>query len=126
MSKRKPKTEDPGQYLTLLAIDHANHVRKNAKTPYTWSAALERAPWHSNLPPAWERAFREAYAGRLVELGLALPAKPSGNASGTPGFATKLERRLLSQSANEFAQQDALAKAAGLSWSTWARRKLAR
>ncbi len=45
--------------------------------------------------------------------------------SGTPGVPTKLERRLLSQSKQEFVEQDARAKTDGLSWSTWARRKLA-
>jgi hypothetical protein len=38
---------------------------------------------------------------------------------------TRLKRRLLSATPEEFAEQDARAKAAGLSWSTWARMKLA-
>ena len=117
-------TSDPGQYLPLLARAAADRVRA-PKEPLTRSAALAAAPWDAeSMPAAWERAFREAYADRLEELGAALPAK-RGGASGTRGYATKLDRRLLSQTAQEFAEQDARAKAAGLPWSTWARRKLA-
>ncbi len=126
-AKRRPvpaSDGDPGQYLPLLAVSAADRARR-PKTPLSWSGALAAAPWGPELPAAWESAFREAYARRLVDLGSALPAKRSGGTSGTPGGATKLDRRLLSQSKEEFAAQDALADAAGVSWSTWARRKLA-
>lgn len=127
MPKKKPTPEgDPGQYLPLLAAGHADRARR-PKTPLSWSQALAAAPWDHTLPAAWESAFREAYARRLVELGSALPAKKAGTRSGTRGrqYATKLERRLLSQTQEEFDTQDVRAKAEGLSWSTWARRKLA-
>jgi len=77
-AKRRPAPEgDPGQYLPLLAVSHADRARR-PKEPLSWSEALAAAPWGPELPPAWERAFREAYARRLVELGSALPAKRGG------------------------------------------------
>jgi hypothetical protein len=127
-TKRRPVAPegDPGQYLPLLAAGHADRTRR-PKAPLSWSQALAAAPWDPSLPAAWESAFREAYARRLVELGSALPAKRAGTRSGTRGrqYATTLERRLLSQTREEFDAQDARAKAEGLPWSTWARRKLA-
>jgi hypothetical protein len=75
------------------------------------------------MPAAWERETRAAYADRLEERGMALPAR-AGRVSGASG-ESRLERRTFRQTAAEFAAQDARAAAAGLSWSTWARRKLA-
>lgn len=78
MSKRTAaQKEDPGQYLPLLARGAADRVRVPAK-PLSRSEALAAAPWHHTMPAAWETAFRAAYADRLEELGVALPAKPSG------------------------------------------------
>lgn len=125
MTKRAAaRPTDIGSLLPQLATMAANKVRTR-KTPLTWSEALAAAPWDAKtMPPAWEEPTRRAFAMRLVERGLATPAK-AGGASGTAGYATKLDRCLLSQSREEFDAQKALAKAAGLSWSTWARRKLA-
>ena len=124
--KRSAKSTDPGQYLPLLAVAAANRARM-PKEPLTRSAALAAAPWPANAPPAWERAFRAAYADRLEERGAALPVRQSARdrTGAPPGAPTKLDRRLLSQTTEEFAEQSATAEAAGLSWSTWARRKLA-
>lgn len=126
-ARRRPRApkhaaDDPAQYLPLLARTAADKVRV-PKEPLTRSAALASAPWDESMPAAWEDEFRRAYADRLEELGVAAAAKRSGS-RGPRGYETKLERRLLSQSAEEFAEQDERARAAGLSWSTWARRKL--
>lgn len=69
---------DLGSALPQLAVRAADKVRAR-KTPMTWSKALASAPWDAEtMPPAWERAFREAYANRLEERGLASPARPAG------------------------------------------------
>jgi hypothetical protein len=113
---------DPGQHLPALARALADKVRPS-KTPLTRSEALAACPWDASMPAAWERETRAAYADRLEERGLALPAKAAGR-SGSSG-KNQLERRTFRQTPAEFASQDARAAAAGLSWSTWARRKLA-
>jgi hypothetical protein len=89
----------------------------------TRGEALAATPWDAAMPAAWERETRAAFADRLVERGIALPAAKSGvsGASGT----TDLVQCKLYLSREEQAAQKATAKAAGLSWSTWARRKLA-
>lgn len=122
-TKKPPKTDqDPGQYLPLLARQAAKRARRPA-TPLSRSEALAAAPWDAaTMPAAWERAFREAYADELEALGVARPAAPSGP-RGARG-ATKLVQCRLYLSEEEQAAQKALAEAAGLSWSTWARRKL--
>lgn len=113
----------PAYLLPLLGRQAADRRRKR-KEPLSRSEALAEAPWEAEtMPAAWERPFREAYADRLEERGLALPAGRSGPSG--PSGATRLKRREVLQTEEEFAQQDARAKAAGLSWSTWARRKLA-
>lgn len=121
--KTAPNAGDPGEDLARIARAAADKLPR-PNEPLSRSAALASAPWLPSMPPAWEREFRKAYADRLEELGAALPAKPSSSARGSGGVTT-LERRLLSQSSQEFRDQDAKAKAVGLSWSTWARRKLA-
>lgn len=121
---KKRNEPDPGQYLPLLARQAADRVRAQ-KRQLTRSEALAAAPWDKSMPAAWERAFRAAYADRLEELGVSLAAAKSSKARGTAGYVTKLDRRLLSQTSEEFAEQDRRAKAEGVSWSTWARRKLA-
>lgn len=114
--------DDPGQYLPALARVAAER-RRGRSVPLRWSEALAEAPWDTEtMPPAWETEFRRAYAARLVERGLALPAARAGH-SGKSG-ATQLERRKVSGTPEEFASQDARARAAGLPWATWARRKL--
>jgi hypothetical protein len=75
------------------------------------------------MPGAWESAFRAAYADRLEDLGVSLPAAKSGSSGA--GGKTELVQAKLYLSKNEQRAQQATAKAAGLSWSTWARRKLA-
>lgn len=124
-SAPKPRSSagDPGQYLPLLARAAADRARARAH-PLTRAAALAAAPWDSaTMPAAWEMPFRTAYADRLEELGAALPAAPSG--SRNEGGKTDLVQCRLYLSEQERDQQYALAKAAGVSWSTWARRKLA-
>jgi len=109
--------------LPLLARAAADKARAR-KTPLSRSEALAAAPWDAaTMPAAWERAFREAYADRLEELGVSLPAKRSGK--GGAGGATELVQCKLYLSKAEQSAQQAIAKAAGVSWSTWARRKLA-
>jgi hypothetical protein len=113
---------DPGQYLPALARAAADKMRAR-KTPMSRSAALAATPWDASMPPAWERETRAAFADRLVERGLALPAR-EGGASGASGTTDLVQCKLYLSKAEQAAQK-ATAKAAGLSWSTWARRKLA-
>lgn len=109
------------EQLPKLARAFADKARAR-KEPLSRSEALAAAPWNSSMPAAWERRFRAAYADRLEELGVSLPAKRSGK-SGTSGN-NLLPRRPLRQTAEEFAEQDAKARAAGLAWNVWARQKL--
>lgn len=97
--------------------------RKPPEEPIAWSAALAEAPLPDGLPAAWEGEFRKRYAERLVKLGHAKAAGRSGT-SGKPGKPTKLHRRLMNAPLEEFEEHDKRAEKAGLSWSTWARRKL--
>lgn len=48
----------------------------------------------------------------------------SSGKSGGGGGTTELRHRKVYQTQEEFDEQDAQAKAAEVSWSTWARRKL--
>jgi hypothetical protein len=123
MAKKKQAkpAEDLGRLLPLMAVAAADKARKR-KEPLSRSEALAAAPWDGSFPPAWETAFREAYANRLQELGGATVRRPTGS-TGSRGKLL-LSRRLLSATKAEFAEQDAIAAAAGLSWSSWARRKL--
>ena len=124
MTRRKPApADDPGRYLPAIAIGHADRA-KRPKGPLSWSDALAAAPWDPSLPAAWEDAFRRAYAGRLVELGVAQRAGRTGVTSG-PSGKTKLVQCRLYLSEMEQVTQKAAAAAQNLSWSTWARRKLA-
>jgi hypothetical protein len=116
--------DDIGHMLPLLARAAADKVRA-AKPPISRSEALAAAPWDAKtMPPAWERTFREAYADRLEELGVAAPAAKSGTKSTTSG-KTDLVRLVVYVSPKEEEQHRATAKADGVSLSTWARRKLA-
>ena len=117
----RPASNDPGQYLPLLAKAAAERVKASAE-PLSRSEALAVAPWHADMPAAWESAFRKAYADQLESRGLALPAKRSGSrgASGESALA----RRTFRATKQEFAEHDARAKAAGVAWATWVRRKL--
>lgn len=110
------------QYLPALARSEARRRRAPA-APMRWSDALAEAPWSERLPAAWEAEFRRAYASELVGRGFAVEAARSGT-SGKSGKAV-LARYKISQTAEEHAAQEALAKAAGLDWARWARRKLA-
>lgn len=122
-AKKADSGEAIGHVLPTMARAAADKVRM-AKTRLTRSEALASAPWSTEFPSGWERAFRAAYADRLEERGIALPAKKSSGKTGTPGGETNLMRRAIQQTEEEFAAQDATAKTQGLSWSTWARRKL--
>lgn len=88
MSKRAPRPrklkpgEDIGHVLPVLARAAADKSRA-PKQPLSRSAALAAAPWDASFPAAWERSFRKAYADRLEELGVSLPARPGGT-SGAP------------------------------------------
>jgi hypothetical protein len=97
--------------------------------PLTWSEALAAAPWPPGAPPAWEAETRRAFALVLVDRGIAKAAARSGAPVDLkkrgPSKPTKLQRRPFSASPEEFADQDARAAAAGLSWSAWARKRLA-
>src|SRR5678816_3559428 len=115
---------DVGSLLPKLAVAAASKVRVR-KDPLAWSEALKSAPWNAEaMPAAWERAFREAYASRLVERGIAKPAKASGP-SGKKSGKTLLAQRKVYATEEEFADQDRRMRAAGgTSWSDWARKKL--
>lgn len=89
-----------------------------------WKSAQALAPWPADAPAAFERPFRVAFAEVLVQRAVARPRVKSGTVPKTGG-ATRLMRRLMSATPEEFAEQDRRAVAAGLSWSTWARRRLA-
>lgn len=97
---------------------------KRAKPPGKLgrAAALAEAPWVGQFPPAWESLFRTAYAERLDKRGFAIEGRKGGT-SGAPG-TTELVQARLYLSEDEYAEQRAEAKSAGLKWSTWARRKL--
>lgn len=83
-TKGATKSADPGQYLPLLARSAADRARA-PKTPLSRTQALSAAPWDKSMPAAWESAFRAAYADRLEELGVSLPAKPSGASGPSQG-----------------------------------------
>lgn len=117
----------PDNLRTLLARARAAaRELDRPDEPLGWAEAMALAPWPKAGPPAFEREFRKAFAEGLVKRGIAKPAAKAGKKSGKPGTPTKLMRRLLSATPEEFAAQDKLAEAAGLSWSTWARRDLSR
>lgn len=125
MTKRAAKSADPGQYLPALAVGHADRARR-PKAPLSWSAALAAAPWSPDLPAAYERGFRGAYAARLFERGFAEPAKRSGGkTTGRPGGQTDLIRVVVYMGSDERSRYRVAADAAGLSLSDWIRRKAA-
>jgi hypothetical protein len=95
--------------------------------PLGWREAMAAAPWPKSAPPAWEDAFRRAFAQALVKRGIAREAARPGSTRdlSKPSQPTNLFRRLVSASEAEFAAQDRHIKAIGArSWSTWARRVL--
>lgn len=119
----KAKTAKDPEALLAKARTAAKKFKLPAE-PLSRAEAIAAAPWPASAPPAWEKPFREAFADELESRGAAAAAKKSG-ASGTRGYGTNLMGRLLYQTREEFAEQSARAKAeGGLSWSTWARRKL--
>ena len=99
----------------------ANRRKKPAET-LTWSQALADADPPDSVGPAWVSQYRKDYAARLVVRGYATKAAPSGSRGA--GGTTDLRHRKVYQTQEEFDEQDALAEAAGLKWSSWARRKL--
>lgn len=101
----------------------AAEKRRPVKEPIGFREALGEAPWNKGLPAAWETAFRRAYAAELVKRGIAAPAARAGRTSG-PSGESKLDRRNLRATTEEFAEQDRRAQAAGVPWGTWVRRKL--
>jgi hypothetical protein len=114
--------KDPATTLIAKAQSAAKKF-KLPDEPLSRSEAIAAAPWDTDNPPVFERAFREAFADALEARGVAKAAKRSGK-SGASGESL-LERRTLRQTEQEFAEQDAKAKAAGVPWGTWVRRKLA-
>jgi hypothetical protein len=110
-----------------IIIQHARRAadaRRAPRDPLSWSEALAEAPWaREGLLVPWEDTYRRAYAARLVEREMALPAAPTGSTSG-PSGKSLLERRTFRATEEEFAIHDERAAAAGLVWSAWARRKL--
>lgn len=109
--------------VTKLAREAAGKRREPAGEAIGWAQAQAEAPLPADLPSAWEGAFRYAYALRLVKMGYAKKARRAG-ASGRSGTPTGLHRRLVTAPLEEFEAHDVKAKAAGVSWSTWVRRKL--
>ena len=110
--------------MLLAKARSAANKFKLPDEPLARSEALAAAPWNSDDPPVFERSFRESFADALEARGAAKAAKRSGK-SGASGESL-LERRTLRQTRQEFAEQDANAKAAGLPWGTWVRQQLAR
>jgi len=85
-----------------------------------WSTALAEAHIPEWVPETRIRDFQKAYALQLVKLGFAKPA-------GKPGKATKLPRRLLTATEDQFADMDRRVTESGMiSWSAWALKKLLR
>ena len=122
MATRKKRPVDDGEKL-LAKARAAAKKRKPLEEPLSRSAALAEAPWKEAYAPAWERPFREAYADALAARGVAGGKARQGTSSKTSGV-TVLKRRPMQATKQEFSEQDVKAKAAGLSWSAWARRKL--
>lgn len=86
-------SQDIAQCLPNLARQHAESVRPRKRGgKWSWTDARARAPWSRELPAEHEDAFRDAYAGRLVELGLALPLRRSRTSGATPDEATRAAR----------------------------------
>lgn len=112
---------------TVSKLARAAASRRKAPTSsLSWSAALAEAPLPATLRPAWETHFRREYAAQLVELGHAKKAGASSGRYSGVGGTTSLSHRKVYQTELEFTEQDAQAKASGLTWSSWARRKLSR
>jgi hypothetical protein len=103
----------------------AARKRRKPEVPLTRIEASAEAPWDDSFSPAWEQPFRETYADTLAARGEAFVKreKKREKASGSSG-THKNPRRLITMTQQEFDEQDARAEAAGLPWSTWARRKL--
>lgn len=102
----------------------AAKARKEPRATLKWSEALAEAPWDgSRFAAAWEARFREVYATALVKRGFA-EERPEPGRPGKSGTPTKLMTRPFRATPEEFEDQDARAGKKGLSWSTWARRKL--
>lgn len=118
----KRRTKDPAEKLLARARAAAKKF-KLPETPLSRSGALAAAPWDPENPPSFEKAFRDAFADVLEARGAALAAKRSGK-SGASGLSL-LKRRTFRATKQEFADQDAKAKAAGVPWNTWLRRKSA-
>ena len=118
-----PRTPDAS--VKRDAIKAAN-ARKAPAEPLAWSEALAEAPVPKFTAPAFEAVFRREYASQLVKLEHAKKAAPRGkNGKGGNGGKTELLRRTVYLTEEEIDDQDSQAGALGLSWSTWARRKLA-
>ncbi len=112
------------EYIPGLARGFADK-RRPVKEPLTWSAALDAAPWSGKLPAAWEAPFRRAYAERLVERGLALPAAKAGTTSGKGGKTDLVRLPSVYLSADELASVKERAHRDGLTVSAWVRRRCA-
>lgn len=130
LSAAEPMPPAPDSPRALVARARAAaKAFARGEEPIGWTEALAAAPWPKRAPAAFETDFRRAFAEALVKRGVAKAAlqnhSPRVENRTWRERETKLKRRLLSATEAEFAEQDKRAAAAGLSWSTWARRKLA-
>jgi hypothetical protein len=128
-----PMARSENQGALLRRARAAAKTFRHRGDPLAWTEALAAAPWASANAPAFESDFRRAFAEVLVKRGLAVAqtrlveAGPDrvGRAAPRVRSSAISMRRLVPGTADEFAEQDQRASAAGLSWSAWARRKLA-
>lgn len=123
--RRMHKTDES---KLLAQARSAAKVYPKPESKLLWSEAQQVAPWPEWAPPAVERAFRRAFAEGLAKRGIAHEntrlVEPGGTGRSAPRGSKASARRLVPGSELEFKEQDAKATAAGLSWSSWARRRL--
>jgi len=89
-----PKPAHEADRLITLARKAADAASRPSTDPLARSEALAAAPWKASYSPSLERAFREAFADRLEELGGARPARPSGSSGASQTDLERAERGL--------------------------------
>lgn len=102
--------------------------RRGRKAPLTRREALAEAPWVPEMAASGvdQRAFRAAYADRLVERGIALPSTAElPRPSGPSGRALHPEMRVRVPAADQ-ARYRAIAERRGMTLSEWVRAALER
>lgn len=127
MATRKKKRPVSEEKLLARARAAAKRfgIDPDPKNKLSRSEALNAAPWDPNDLPDFERAFRIAFADALEKRGAALAAKRPGKSLKGASGESVLIRRTFKQTQEEYDDNDRKAKAAGLPWNTWVRRKLA-